>query len=78
MHHRQDRFHHAIDVLQYVIVPETQDSIALRLKISGSFRIADNVIRLTVLRSINFDDNTSLMAGKVSEVRTDGGLPSKV
>jgi hypothetical protein len=29
MHRRQDRFHHAIDVLQHIIVPETQDAIAL-------------------------------------------------
>jgi hypothetical protein len=29
MHCRQDRFHHAIDVLQDIIVPETQDAIAL-------------------------------------------------
>jgi hypothetical protein len=28
MHRHQYRFHHAIDVLHHIIVPETQDAIA--------------------------------------------------
>jgi hypothetical protein len=78
MHRHQDRFHHAVDILQHIIVPETKDAIALRPKINGSFRIADNVIRLIVLRSIDLDDEAPFVAGEVSEVRTDGGLPAEV
>jgi hypothetical protein len=78
MHRRQDRCHHAIDVLQHIIVPETQHAIAIGLKISGSLCISDNVVRLAVLRAINLDDQSLFVAGEVSEVRTDRGLPPEV
>jgi hypothetical protein len=78
MHCHQYRFHHAVDVLQHIIVPEAQDAIALRSKIDGSLCISGNVLRLIVLRSIDFDDEASFVAGEVSEVRTDGGLPAEV
>jgi hypothetical protein len=64
MHHRQDRFHDAVDVLQHIIVPETQDAIALRSKTSGPLCISGNVLRLIVLRSINLDDEAPFMAAK--------------
>jgi hypothetical protein len=78
MHRRQYRFHHTIDVLQHVVVPETQDAIALRLKINGSLRIPDNVFRLIVLRAIDLDDEALFVARKVSKVRPDGGLSPEV
>ena len=78
MHRCQDRFHHAIDVLQHIIVPEAQDATALRSKISGSLCISGNVLRLIVLRAIDLDDEAPFMAGEVSEEGTNGGLSPEV
>ena len=65
MHRRQDRLHYAFDILQHIIVPETQDETALRSKINRSLCISGNVLRLIVLRSIDLDDDT----GESGEVR---------
>jgi hypothetical protein len=78
MHRRQDRFHHAVNILQHIIVPETQDTIALRSEISGSLFISGNVLRLIMLRAIDLDDETPFMTGEVSKVGTDGGLPPEM
>jgi hypothetical protein len=78
MHRRQDRFHHAVDVLQHIIVPETQDAIALRLEIGGSSCILGDVLRLIVLRSIDLDDEAPFMTGEVSEEGTNCPLPAEV
>src|SRR5207248_917427 len=78
MHRRQDRLRYAFDILQHIIVPETQDEIALRSKINRSLCISGNVLRLIVLRSINLDDEAPFMAGEVSEERTDRHLPSEM
>jgi hypothetical protein len=78
MHRRQDRFHHAVDFLQHIIVPETQDAIALRLKIRGSLCIFGNILRLIVLRAVNLNDDTPVTTGEVSEVRTNSRLSPEV
>ena len=44
----------------------------------GSLCISGNVLRLVVLRSIDFDDETPFVAGEISEVRTDRSLSAEV
>jgi hypothetical protein len=78
MHRHQYRFHHAVDALQHIIVPEAQDATALRSKISGSLCISGNVLRLIVLRAIDLDDEAPFMAGEVREKGTNGGLPPEM
>src|SRR5262249_31577097 len=74
LHRRQDHFHHAVDVLQHIIVPETQDAIALCAKISGSLFISGNVVGIIMLRSIDLDDESPFVAGEVSEEGVEWGL----
>src|SRR4051794_13554104 len=45
---------------------------------SGPLCIAGNVLRLIVLRAIDLDDKAPFMAGEVSEIGTNGGLPSEM
>ena len=78
MHCGQDRFHHAVDVRQHLVVPEAQDAITLSSEIYRSLCISDNIFRLIVLRSIDLDDKAPFMAGEISEVGADRRLPPEV
>src|SRR5262245_27526532 len=78
MHRRQNRFGHAVDVHQHIIVPEAQDAIAPCSKISGSLFIFGNVVGITMSRSVDLDNETPFMTGEVSEERSDSGLPPEM
>ena len=66
---------HAGYVFKDLVIPESQDTIAVRIEIPSTYAIrrADGV-----LAAVYFDDNSQLVTGKVGEVRTDRRLASKV
>ena len=63
--------HHALDVCQNVVVPESDDSIAQDLQVASPLQIIRIV---SVLAPINFDDQHSLPAAEVHDVRAYGKL----
>src|SRR5262249_2419695 len=72
------RFHHAFDVLQYIMVPEPQHTIVVCLKIVGPQCVGCHVFGLIVLSAVDLNDKTSFMTGKVYKVRTNCCLSAKV
>jgi hypothetical protein len=70
-----DGLKHAGHVLENVVVPESQDAIAVRLEIPGACFIRPMV---GVLPAVGFDDKLELMAGEIGEVRADRRLTPEV
>jgi hypothetical protein len=58
-----------VDVVQNIVVPEAQDSVALRLQEASSSRIIFG--RSRMLATINFNDEPFGKARKISEVWAD-------
>src|SRR6266568_1196761 len=77
-HDGGDRLHHALDIAQHVIVPETQHAIATRFKIGSTSRIARHPHRFVALSTVDLDHKSGGVAGEVSKIRTDGRLTAKV
>jgi hypothetical protein len=61
-----------------VVVPKSNDSIALAFEPARTFRIMRLNALLGVLRTVNFDDQMSRHAGKVDNVGSDRDLSTKV
>jgi hypothetical protein len=70
-----DCLEHAGHVLENVVVPESQYTIAIGFEIPGA-RFVRRIAGM--LPAVDFDDKLELMAGEIGEVRTDGRLASKV
>jgi hypothetical protein len=70
-----DRRKNAGHILDDVVIPESQDTITRRGKIGSPVLIGSAI---GMLPAIQFDNNPELMAGEVSEVRTDCRLTPKM
>ena len=64
--------------MRHLIVPEAQDAIAFGLKPAGSGVVAIAVGIVSVLRSINFDNEASGGTGKVDDEISNGHLAAEV
>lgn len=71
----QDRFKHPLRMLQHVIVPEADHSPAVPFQMRGSAAI--HCVARNVLPSIEFDDEMTLHAREICEVRVDRMLTAK-
>src|SRR5690606_5149359 len=69
-----DRFNHRFCLLQYVMVPEAQDSPTLPFEIARSRRIR----LFTVLRTIEFHDQLLRNAAEIRDVRRDRMLAAEL
>ncbi len=69
----QHRFHYAVDVLEYVMIPEANDPKTKPFECSRSRFIFGN--SLGVLPAIQFDDQPRLKRSEVSHIPTDRDLP---
>ena len=65
----QDDSHHAIDVIHYIVIPETENAIAVFFEICGAFCIIFFLIE--VLAAIQFDDEFLARGTKIGDIRTD-------
>src|SRR5687768_9109449 len=65
---RQDALERAFDVRQAIDVPEAQDPESLSLKVPRALFV---VRRLEVLAPVHLDDQSSVEADEVCEVRSD-------
>lgn len=70
-----DGFKHACNVCQHVVVPKSQDSII----VIGKPFVANGIARVvSVLPSIDLNDEATVSADKVDGVRTDRLLPNEL
>jgi hypothetical protein len=63
------------NVLADLVIPESQETIAIRFEVMRPRLVGRTV---AMLPAIELDDDSELMTGEVSEVWTDRRLPSKV
>src|SRR5689334_21793335 len=70
-----NRRKNARQVRQDVVVPEAQNTIAVRFEIVRAHFIGD---RVSMLTAIDLKNNFGLMTSEVGEISTDGSLASKV
>jgi hypothetical protein len=73
-----DAFHHGIQVVEYVFVPESKDAVALRIH----HAIANGVVLAigfgAVLIAVELNDQSTGVFDEVERVRAKLGLPAKV
>jgi hypothetical protein len=72
--HGRDGHQNAIDILQNVVVPETENSVPARVEEPSSYGIP----RFRMLATIRFDDELGINAKKIGDVRSDRRLPTKL
>ena len=70
-----NRFHHAVKIFEYVVVPETDDAVAMGRKLGGSRGVG---VAVGVLAAIEFDDTLSCRAGEVGDAAADRMLTAEL
>jgi len=65
-----------IDIIRYIVIPKTQDTIAFGFQISSSFLIVFFLFK--VLTAIQFHDEFSARRAKIHDIVADGVLRSKL
>jgi hypothetical protein len=68
-----DDLDHAIDIVKHVVVPESQNAIALIVEVGRSDEVGCAV---GVLTAVNLDHDSMGVTGEVREVRPDRCLPA--
>lgn len=71
----QNRFHNAVDVRDYVMIPEANDSKSKFFEFRGSLFVSDNL--LGVLPAIQLNDQSRFERGKIGNVSADCDLSSE-
>ena len=66
-----------VDVAQHVIVPETQNRPAIRLKTPSTLPVVVSTLRSRMLRTIDLDDQSMRGTGEIHDVTGDRNLPAK-
>src|SRR5438270_13805701 len=65
-----DHVQNAYGVLRDLVIPEADDSISFRFQPACALVIARSVQVITMLRTINLNDEPRCQAGKIRDVRT--------
>jgi hypothetical protein len=68
----------ALDILQHVVVPETQHLVTLLGKIPAPRHVSSGIAFKHMLAAIDLNDDTSLVRDKIREIRPDRRLPTKM
>jgi hypothetical protein len=72
----QDRFKDAIDVRQYVIVPEADDREAVTFETSRAYSIL--LYAFSMLTAVNLDDELRLETAEIDRIWRERHLPAKL
>src|SRR5215212_430533 len=67
-----------MNILHHIIVPESQNPIAMASHVGVALCIARDVQFFAMLAAVQFDRQTPRVTCEVSEVRPDGGLSPKM
>jgi hypothetical protein len=70
--------HHSFDIVQDIVVPKAQDTIAARFHEFRARCIRYHPIVLRMTAAIDFDNHSTLVACKIRKVRPDRCLPAKM
>jgi hypothetical protein len=73
-----DRFEHAIDVVQDLLVPETQYSVALALQIFRATLIGLPLALLAMLATVKFDDERCVKTEVNPRCKTQSGAAAGI
>jgi hypothetical protein len=71
----QNRFYNAVDIRQYVMIPEADDAKSESFDFCGSLFVSDDPFG--VLPAIQLDNQARLKRGKISDITSDRDLSSK-
>jgi hypothetical protein len=71
-----DRIHNCIDILEHVMVPESENAVSLCLQVFCSLQIIFRLVQM--LTAIDFDDQFSAGSTEVYNVMADGVLSTKL
>jgi hypothetical protein len=71
-------FQYPLHVIQHIIVPKAENTIALRIEIVGPYRVADSLLVLGVLSTIHLNDKPQLVTGEIREIGSDRCLTTEV
>jgi len=63
-----NQFQHAIQRLEYLIVPEPQDAVAALLEVRSSLTIVFLLCRVRVASAVELNDQPAFDATEVSEI----------
>jgi uncharacterized lipoprotein YbaY len=74
--HLNDTPEHTIQVIQDLVIPETQHPVTLRFQYSCAFEIVG--LPIEVLAAIHLDDQFLYRSTEIHDVAADGVLPAKV
>ena len=73
----EDRDGNPIQIVQHIIIPESQDAKSLTLQPRGSLCICNLIWTLAVLAPINFNDDFVLEANKIDYIFPNWLLAAK-
>jgi hypothetical protein len=78
MHSRINRFQHAIDVMRDLVVPNTNNPIALQFEPACARGIPELMVSLAVLRAIDFDKQACRQTSEICHIWSNWDLPPEV
>jgi hypothetical protein len=73
-----DRIHDSFGVGHHIIVPEPYHAVAFRIQPARSSFVAATVIFVSMLRTIDLNDEARFQAREVRHIRSDRDLSSEV
>jgi hypothetical protein len=73
-----DRFHDSFRVAHHIIVPEPYHAVTFRIQPARSSFVAATVIFVSMLRTIDLNDEARFQAREVRNIRSDRDLSSEV
>jgi hypothetical protein len=74
----RDACQHPLKILQYLVVPESDDLKSVSLETRGASRVLASFVIIGVLAAINFDDEPALQATEIDDVIADRVLAAKL
>jgi hypothetical protein len=75
---RLDGAHHAFDVAQHVIVPESQHAVAVRIEKIRPYCVSNHLLIASMLSAIELNDETQIMICEICKVGSDRRLAAEV
>jgi hypothetical protein len=73
-----NRTHHALDLVQNFVVPETKHAVAARRQIGGSLGVGSDLAVFAVLAAVDFDHQSQPVACEIGEIPPDRRLTTEM
>jgi hypothetical protein len=73
-----DCFHDSVRLAHHIVIPESQHAMTFRIQPAGAIFIATAVGILSMLRTIDLDDQAFFLTGEVRNIGSDRDLSPKM